>query len=38
MADFGKLPGVRTTKLFENDEDDKSVAIAQFESSLATQP
>ena len=38
MADFGKLPGVRTRKLFENDEDDKSVAIAQFENSLATQP
>lgn len=38
MDDFGKLPGVQTTKLFENDEDDKSLAIAQFERALGTRP
>ena len=38
MDDFGKLPGVQTTKLFENDENDKSLAIAQFERALGTRP
>ena len=38
MEDFGKLPGVRTTKLFENDADDKSLAIAQYERTLYVQP
>lgn len=32
MNQFDELPGVTTTRLFENDDDDKSVAIAQFES------
>lgn len=34
MADFEKLPGVTTRKLFEDDEDDKSLAISQFEQRL----
>ena len=37
MDDFEALPGVQTTKIFENDADDKAVAIAQYEQSLATQ-
>lgn len=38
MEDFGKLPGVRTTKLFENDADNKSLAIAQYERKIDVQP
>ncbi|MFP7674776.1 hypothetical protein ACG74X_15615 [Marivita sp. S0852] len=34
MADFGELPGVQTSRLFENDSDDKAVAIAQFEQAV----
>ncbi len=34
MDDFARMPGVKTRKLFENDADDKSVAIAQFEQSV----
>ncbi|WP_072778304.1 hypothetical protein [Marivita hallyeonensis] len=30
MEDFAQVPGVQTRKLFENDDDDKAVAIAQF--------
>ena len=37
MEDFEDLPGVQTTRLFENDDDDKSVAIAQFEQAVVTQ-
>lgn len=37
MDDFESLPGVQTTKIFENDSDDKAVAIAQFEQALAGQ-
>lgn len=37
MDDFAELPGVRTQKIFENDSDDKSVAIAQYEQSLRAQ-
>lgn len=37
MENFGQLPGVQTQKIFENDSDDKAVAIAQFERALATQ-
>lgn len=37
MDDFAGLPGVQTTKIFENDSDDKAVAIAQFEQALAGQ-
>jgi hypothetical protein len=37
MESFGQLPGVQTQKIFENDSDDKAVAIAQFERALATQ-
>lgn len=37
MDSFGQLPGVQTQKIFENDSDDKAVAIAQFEQALATQ-
>lgn len=37
MDDFGALPGVQTTRLFENDDDDKAVAIAQFEQAVLTQ-
>ena len=31
MESFAQLPGVRTTRLYENDSDDKAVAIAQFQ-------
>ncbi|WP_439522130.1 hypothetical protein [Marivita sp.] len=37
MDDFGKLPGVQTTRIYENDDDDKSVAIAQFEQVVLSQ-
>jgi hypothetical protein len=37
MDDFAELPGVQTTKIFENDSDDKAVAIAQFEQVLVGQ-
>ncbi|PWL36349.1 MAG: hypothetical protein DCO97_04910 [Marivita sp. XM-24bin2] len=37
MDDFAELPGVRTSKIFENDSDDKAVAIAQFEQALVGQ-
>lgn len=37
MTDFAELPGVRTTKIFETDDNDKSVAIAQYEQTLADQ-
>jgi hypothetical protein len=37
MNSFEALPGVQTTKIFENDSDDKAVAVAQFERALATQ-
>lgn len=37
MENFEQLPGVQTQKIFENDSDDKAVAIAQFERALATQ-
>ena len=34
MDDFESLPGVTTRRLFEDDDDDKSVAISQFERGL----
>lgn len=37
MEDFAKLPGVQTTRIFEDDADDKALAVAQFERALATQ-
>ncbi len=37
MDDFENLPGVRTTKIFENDSDDKSVAIAQYQQAVVGQ-
>ena len=37
MDDFEKLPGVTTTRIFENDDDDKAVAIAQYEQALIGQ-
>lgn len=37
MDQFEALPGVQTTKIFENDADDKSLAIAQFEQAVAGQ-
>ena len=37
MEDFEKLPGVQTTRIFEDDDDDKALAVAQFERALATQ-
>ncbi|MCK0151647.1 hypothetical protein MWU54_16515 [Marivita sp. S6314] len=37
MDDFAQIPGVQTTKIFENDSDDKAVAIAQFEQAVAGQ-
>ena len=36
LADqIATLPGVEERKLFENDDDDKTLAIAQFERELA---
>ncbi|WGW04828.1 hypothetical protein [Tropicibacter oceani] len=36
LADqFAKLPGVTDRKLYENDEDDKAIAIAEFEARQA---
>lgn len=35
MADFEDLPGVTTRKLFEDDDDDKALAISQFERRLS---
>src|SRR6056297_2680474 len=37
MNDFGALPGVQTSRIFENDDDDKAVAIAQFEEAVVGQ-
>lgn len=37
MDNFAEVPGVQTTKIFENDDDDKSVAIAQFERAVLGQ-
>lgn len=37
MDSFETLPGVQTTKIFENDDDDKGVAIAAFERAAAAQ-
>lgn len=37
MASFGERPGVQTTRIFENDDDDKAVAVAEFEQSLVVQ-
>mgnify|MGYP000109049570 FL=1 len=37
MDDFAELPGVQTSKIFENDDDDKAVAIAQFEQRVVGQ-
>lgn len=36
MEQFGQLPGVTTTRLFENDDDDKAVAIAAYQRSAST--
>jgi len=37
MDSFATLPGVQTTRIFENDDDDKAVAIAQFEQAVVGQ-
>lgn len=37
MDGFGALPGVQTARIFEDDDDDKSVAIAEFEQSMLGQ-
>ncbi|MFP7569219.1 hypothetical protein [Marivita sp. S2033] len=37
MDDFGALPGVQTSTIVENDDDDKSVAIAEFEQAVVAQ-
>ena len=37
MEDMAELPGVQTTRLFEEDDDDKALAIAAFEQSVAAQ-
>jgi hypothetical protein len=37
MDNFAEVPGVQTSKIFENDDDDKSVAIAQFEQAVLGQ-
>lgn len=34
---FGRLPGVTTRKLYENDADDKSKAIAEFDARIKAQ-
>lgn len=33
---FGTLPGVSTRKLYENDDDDKAMAVAQFNAETLT--
>ena len=38
MADFGELPGVQTSTLYEDDDDDKSLAIAAYQTSTSIQP
>jgi len=35
MESFAELPGVQTTRIFESDSDDKSLAVAQFERTIA---
>lgn len=37
MDSFAELPGVQTSRVFENDADDKSIAIAEFERAMRTQ-
>ena len=37
MEDFESLPGVQTSRIFEDDDDDKSVAIAQYEQAVLSQ-
>ena len=37
MNSFEALPGVQTSRIYERDDDDKSVAIAEFEQSIAMQ-
>ncbi|MCL3881810.1 hypothetical protein [Marivita sp. GX14005] len=37
MRDFGALPGVETRVLVENDDDDKTVAIAAYENKVAAR-
>ena len=34
---FARIPGVTDRKLYENDEDDKQIAIARFEAELAAE-
>lgn len=34
MESFGEIPGVETRRLFENDADDKAIAVAEFEQGL----
>lgn len=38
MDDFEQMPGVRTTRLFEEDDDDKALAIAAYQTSPSVQP
>jgi hypothetical protein len=38
MEDFGALPGVQSTTLYEDDDDDKSLAIAEYQRSTSLQP
>lgn len=38
MEQFGQLPGVTTTRLFEDDDDDKAVAIAAYQAGAAAVP
>ena len=37
MESFDTLPGVQTRKLFEDDADDKAIAVAQFERAVQGQ-
>lgn len=37
MESFGEVPGVQTRRLFENDDDDKALAVAEFEQRIAVQ-
>lgn len=37
MDSFGALPGVQTRKLFEDDADDKALAVAKFEQTLSAR-
>jgi hypothetical protein len=37
MESFGELPGVQTSRIFENDDDDKSLAVAEFEQRVSLQ-